>query len=219
MLKVAVCEDDTALRSVLVRALRQAGHETTTAATGSEAVRGFPEAHPDVVILDIGLPDADGRDVCLALKSSGLAAPVLMLTAKDGLHDKVAGFESGADDYLTKPFELAEFLVRVSALARRARAVTPYDGELSLDPARHSLRYREHELLVTPIEYRLLARLMAGSGDVVRRSALVAAGWPMGAAVHDNTLDSYIRRLRSKLESIGIDGGIRTVRGVGYTWR
>ena len=218
MLTIAVLEDDTSLRSVLVRALRQAGHSTVTAGTGSEAVRGFPTADPDVMILDIGLPDADGRDVCLALRGAGLMAPVLMLTAKDGVHDKVSGFESGADDYLTKPFELAELLVRVEALARRPRAST-YDEEgLRLDPARHALVGPSSEISLTPTEYRLLARLMSSPGDVVRRNTLVAAAWPMGAVVHDNTLDSYVRRLRTKLATLDYGHEIRTVRGVGYSW-
>jgi two-component system OmpR family response regulator len=219
VLKVAVCEDDTALRSVLVRALRQAGHETVTAGTGSEAVRGFPAARPDVVILDIGLPDADGRDVCLALRGAGLTAPVLMLTAKDGVHDKVSGFEAGADDYLTKPFELAELYVRVQALARRGRPETAGSTTLRLDPSRHSIVAEDREVSLTPTEYRLLARLMSNPGEVIRRNTLVAAAWPMGAAVSDNTLDSYLRRLRVKVAELGDDHEIRTTRGVGYSWR
>lgn len=220
VLTVAVLEDDTALRSVLVRALRQAGHHTVTAGTGGEAVRGFPGSGADVIIVDIGLPDADGRDVCLALRSAGVEAPVIMLTARDGLHDKVAGFQSGADDYLTKPFEIAELLVRVEALNRRSRgAVTPKPGELRLDPARHSLSDGERTVDLTPTEYRLLARLMASPDEVVRRASLVAAGWPMGAMVSDNTLDSYLRRLRIKVRQLDADHEIRTLRGIGYSWR
>ena len=136
---VAVCEDDAALRSVLSRSLAGAGHEVLLAHNGAEALRVFPSAAPDVVILDIGLPDSDGRDVCLALRAGGLDAPVLFLTARDGVHDKVAGFESGADDYLTKPFELPELLVRITALARRTGAAAATADGLQLDPARHAV--------------------------------------------------------------------------------
>jgi two-component system response regulator MprA len=219
VLTVAVLEDDTSLRSVLVRALRQAGHDTVSAGTGGEAMRGFPSVNADVIILDIGLPDADGRDVCLALRGAGVVAPVIMLTARDALHDKVSGFESGADDYLTKPFELAELLVRVEALARRGRSAPREPGVLRLDPARHALSDGERSVDLTPTEYRLLARLMSSPGEVVRRASLVAAAWPMGAVVSDNTLDSYLRRLRIKVRDLNADHEIRTARGIGYSWR
>ena len=220
MLTVAICEDDAALRGILARGLSSAGHQTLVAHDGREALALFPEAEPSVVILDIGLPDSDGRDVCLALRAAGVTAPVLMLTARDALHDKVAGFESGADDYLTKPFELAELLARLGALARRTRGVeAPRDG-LVLDPAGHAFSTGSATVPLTPTEYRLLARLVGRPGDVVRRHELTAAAWPMGAVVNDNTLDSYIRRLRAKLAGAGYERNrIETVRGVGYAWR
>jgi two-component system response regulator MprA len=220
VLTIAVCEDDEALRSVLTRAVKAAGHQVVVARTGGEALRLFPKLSPDVVVLDIGLPDSDGRDVCLALRAGGLAAPVLFLTARDRVHDKVAGFESGGDDYLTKPFELPELLVRIAALARRAGATTPPPQGLHLDPARHAVTAHGSTVPLTPTEFRLLAKLLASPEHVVRRHALVAAGWPMGAAVHDNTLDSYMARLRRKLAALtGVDRSIDTVRGVGYVWR
>jgi two-component system, OmpR family, response regulator len=217
---VAVCEDDVALRSVLTRAVKAAGNDVVVAHTGAEALRIFPAAAPDVVVLDIGLPDSDGRDVCLALRAGGLAAPVLFLTARDRVHDKVAGFESGGDDYLTKPFELPELMVRISALARRSSAsAAPAEG-LHLDPARHAVTANGRTIPLTPTEFRLLAKLMSSPEHVVRRHALIAAGWPMGAAVHDNTLDSYMARLRRKLDDLDpVDRSIHTVRGVGYAWR
>jgi two-component system response regulator MprA len=217
---VAVCEDDDALRSALARSVKAAGHEVVVARSGSEALRGFPAAAPDVVILDIGLPDSDGRDVCLALRAGGMTAPVLFLTARDGVHDKVAGFESGADDYLTKPFELAELLARIDALTRRRGTPARDRDRLHLDPARHAVTWRDTTTPLTPTEFRLLAKLLASPEHVVRRHALVAAGWPMGAMVHDNTLDSYIGRLRRKLADLdGVEQTIDTVRGVGYVWR
>ena len=220
MVTVAVCEDDAALRSVLTRSVKAAGHDVVVARTGAEALRSFPAAAPDVVILDIGLPDSDGRDLCLALRAGGMTASVLFLTARDGVHDKVAGFESGADDYLTKPFELAELLVRITALARRPGASAAPPEGLHLDPARHAVTADGTTVPLTPTEFRLLAKLLASPEHVVRRHALIAAGWPMGAAVHDNTLDSAMARLRRKLDALdGVDRSIDTVRGVGYVWR
>src|SRR4051794_29364086 len=113
---VGVCEDEPALRSVLTRGLRSMGHEPIAVATAAEAMRAFRESRPDVLVLDIGLPDGDGRDLSLALRTAGVRAPILFLTARDGLHDKVAGFEAGGDDYVTKPFQLPELKVRLDAL-------------------------------------------------------------------------------------------------------
>jgi two-component system response regulator MprA len=195
------------------------GHEPVVVATAAEALRAFPKSCPDVMVLDIGLPDADGRDLCLALRANGVRSPVLFLTARDGLHDKIAGFEAGGDDYLTKPFDLDEIRVRLAALLRR----TPATGAETtvgavLDPARHALVVGDTEVSLTPTEFRLLGRLMASPSTVVRRQALVAAGWPHGAMVTDNTIDSYVRRIRRKLEPLGV-ASIKTVRGVGYRWQ
>jgi two-component system response regulator MprA len=214
-----VCEDDPALRSVLTRALRAMGHDPVVVATAAEALRAFPKQRPAVLVLDIGLPDADGRDLCLALRAAGVDSPVLFLTARDGLHDKIAGFEAGGDDYLTKPFELDEVRVRLDALLRRTPAPSATDsGGAVLDPSRHALVLDTTEVSLTPTEFRLLGRLMAEPHTVVRRHALVAAAWPHGAMVSDNTLDSYVRRIRKKLEALDL-AEIGTVRGVGYRWR
>lgn len=221
MATIGVCEDDPALRSVLVRTLRAADHDVVPAGTGAQAVRAFAARPPELAILDIGLPDSDGRDLCLALRAGGFEGPVLFLTARNGLHDKIAGFEAGGDDYLTKPFELEELRMRVTALLRRSdRTGRPTEEEpLRLDPGRHALVHGDVELSLTPTEFRLLARLMSAPGDVVRRSALVAAAWPNGAMVSENTLDSYIRRIRTKLDDVQCADAIATVRGVGYRWR
>ncbi|HEY3530459.1 MAG TPA: response regulator transcription factor [Nocardioides sp.] len=219
MATVGVCEDEPGLRSVLTRALRNVGHEVQAVALASEAMRAFRETPPQVLILDIGLPDGDGRDLCLALRASGVDAPVLFLTARDGLHDKVAGFEAGGDDYLSKPFELEELRVRLDALLRRRTPVAsvPADQPL-LDGSRHALTRGDREVTLSPTEFRLLGRLMAQPGQVVRRHTLVAAAWPMGGQVSDNTLDSYVRRIRRKLDDVG-GGAITTLRGVGYRWQ
>jgi two-component system, OmpR family, response regulator len=216
---VGVCEDEPALRSVLTRSLRAMGHEPVVVATAAEALRAFVSRRPDVLVLDIGLPDADGRDLCLALRAGGVDAPVLFLTARDGLHDKIAGFEAGGDDYLTKPFEFDEMRVRLDALIRRASTSTAVEpGGPVLDAARHALVVGDTQVALTPTEFRLLGRLMAEPASVVRRHALIAAAWPHGAMVSDNTLDSYVRRLRNKLGLVDVEA-ISTVRGVGYRWR
>ncbi|HZX09109.1 response regulator transcription factor [Kribbella sp.] len=216
MARVAVCEDDRALRGVLRRALEGDGYSVVAAANGRELLAQLEPA-PHAVVLDLGLPDADGRDVCLALRAHGVDAPVLMLTALSGLHHKVSGFEAGADDYLTKPFDVPELLVRVRALLRRTTVSVTADG-VALDPASHEVRRGTDGESLTPTEFRLLGRLISVPGEVVRRHALIAAGWPHGAYVSENTLDSYLRRLRVKLDRLGIAERVATVRGVGYRW-
>ncbi|HZV72643.1 MAG TPA: response regulator transcription factor [Conexibacter sp.] len=222
MPRIGLCEDDADLRSVLTRALRAEGFDVRATMTGHEAVDAFSAAPPDLLVLDIGLPDADGRDVCQALRSHGVAAPVVFLTARDALSDRLSGFHAGGDDYLTKPFALAELVVRVRALLRRtgaADAPSQLADGLRLDPAMHALRAGERSASLTPTEFRILAALAARPGHVVRRGELTAAAWPDGAIVHANTLDTYIGRLRRKLDEVGGVGGIETVRGVGYALR
>ena len=217
MALILVCEDDAAVRDLLKRALEHDGHTVSVASSADGLLRRLEPA-PELVVLDIGLPDADGRDVCLALRARNVDAPVLMLTALDGLHHKLGGFEAGADDYLTKPFDVPELLVRVRALLRRNTATVP-PGGVVLDPARYVVTCGSTSEGLTPTEFRLLGRLMASHGDAVRRHALVAAGWPHGAQVSDNTLDSFVRRLRTKLGVLGVADRLVTVRGVGYRWR
>src|SRR4051794_32050970 len=219
-LRVGVCEDDAELRSVLLRSLEAEGYKVGLTRTGHEAVEAWAEDPPDVVVLDIGLPDADGRDVCQALRARGMTAPVLFLTAREALTDRLSGFHAGGDDYLTKPFALAELLVRVQALGRRAEpARAPGETDLVLDPALHAVRLGERTAPLTPTEFRLLAALAGRPGAVVRRHELIAAAWPAGAIVHDNTLDTYVGRLRRKLRDIESTQSLETVRGVGYALR
>src|SRR3954462_2535911 len=134
-----ICKDDGARRRALRSALERDGIAVRATASGAEAVRSFAEQPPDVLVLDIGLPDADGRDVCQALRAQGVASPVLFLTARSALPDRLSGFHAGGDDYLAKPFALAELLVRVASLARRAPARAAADGGVVLDPSAHAI--------------------------------------------------------------------------------
>jgi two-component system response regulator MprA len=220
MARVGLCEDDPQVSRVVQEALTGDGHEVVVTFRGAEALRVF-RADPGLqaLVLDIGLPDSDGRDVCQALRAAGVTAPVLFLTARGGVHDIVSGFGAGGDDYLVKPFAVAELRARVAALARRAPPPKPAEGQVQLDPVRFALRFGERESVVTPTEFRLLATLFGRQGEVVRRRELIAAAWPLGAVVQENTLDSYLRRLRQRLEDIGAPGRIETVRGVGYVLR
>jgi len=191
-----------------------------TTATGQRAVRTFSHAPVDGLILDVGLPDADGRDVCQALRAHGVTAPVLFLTARDALTDRLSGFHAGGDDYLTKPFAISELLVRLDALLRRSGAEPPAaPGELRLDASAHVLRVGDRAASLTPTEFRLLAALAGRPDAVVRRRELIATAWPDGALVHDNTLDAYLTRVRRKLRSLDAAHEIVTVRGVGYALR
>ena len=146
--------------------------------------------------------------------------PVLFLTARDTRADRLSGFASGGDDYVTKPFDFAEVVARLHALLRRAGATPAVEvGGLRLDPLEHAAACGDERVPLTPTEFRLLAALAARPGAVVRRRALVAAGWPDGAIVHDNTLDTYVGRLRRKLREVGAGDEITTARGVGYSLR
>ncbi len=219
---VGVCEDDATLRSVLERSLRAEGMNVLAVSTGRAAIERFSAAGVAAIVLDIGLTDADGRDVCQALRAAGITAPILFLTARGEVPDRVSGFTAGGDDYLTKPFALAELIVRVQALLHRSPVQPPSPATaagLDLDPAALRVRCGELEAELTPTEFRLLAALVAGAGSVVRRRRLVAVAWPDGAIVHDNTLDTYVKRLRRHLRELDTQAEIRTVRGIGYELR
>jgi two-component system response regulator MprA len=168
-------------------------------------------------VIDVGLPDSDGRDLCQALRARGVNAPVLFLTARDALVDRIAGFDAGGDDYLSKPFAFVELIARLEALLRRTGADGAVEAAgLRLDPVGHSAGSGSTEVSLTPTEFRVLARLMSRPGEAVRRHDLVRAGWPHSAIVHDNTLDAYVARLRRKLRQFEHAPEIATVHGVGY---
>ena len=217
---VGICEDDAHLRVALERAFVQEGYKVRLTSSGREAFERFSEASPDLLILDIGLPDADGRDVCQALRAHGVSSPVIFLTARDSLTDRLSGFHVGADDYVTKPFAVAELLARVGvALRRNAVDAEPDPSRVRVDPVAHALQVGDRSEQLTPTEFRLLAALAARNGEVVRRGELRTAAWPAGAIVHDNTIDAYILRLRRKLGAVGSEDSLETVRGVGYVLR
>jgi len=215
---VLIAEDDPELRKVLMRGLGEAGFAPDTVSTGAELLARVESEPPDLLVVDIGLPDADGRDLCQALRARGIQAPVLFLTARDALTDRLSGFDAGGDDYVTKPFAFAEVVARLQALARRAGVDCVIEAAgLRLDPITHAVSCGASSTPLTPTEFRLLARLLARPGEAVRRRDLIRAGWPHGAIVHENTLDAYVARLRRKLRAHEGGPTITTVHGVGYT--
>ena len=216
-MKLLIVEDDAALRGVLLRSLRAEGFEADAVATGRDLLEQASRSAPDAFVIDIGLPDADGRDVCQALRSQGIGAPVLFLTARDALTDRLSGFKSGGDDYVTKPFDIEEVVVRLEALLRRAGSEPTVEvSGLSLDPSEMTVSGGDVTQSLTPTEFRLLAALAARVTKAVARGELVRTAWPHGAIVQDNTLDVYIARLRRKLEQLPGAPAITTVHGLGY---
>ncbi|ANZ20657.1 two-component system response regulator [Streptomyces noursei ATCC 11455] len=213
--KILVVEDDHALRDVLRRGLADEGFAPVPAADGAIALRLVAD-DIGAVVLDVGLPDADGRDVCQAMRANGFTAPILFLTARHHLTDRLSGFSAGGDDYLPKPFHLAELVARLRAtLKRAAPPAVATAGDLVLDATRHTAGVGDAHVELSPTEFRLLATLVAAGGAIVRRRDLVRAAWPDGAQVSDNTLDQYLSRLRRKLREAGSNLSLRTVRGIG----
>lgn len=222
--RLLVVEDDADLRSVLRRSLEDEGFEVVLASDGAgglDAAERTPA--PALFVLDIGLPDADGRDVCQALRARGHTQPVIFLTARDAVIDRLSGFGAGGDDYLVKPFAFAELVARIRALLRRSDGADPAGmatvlGEgVTLDPAAHAILVGDERVALTPTEFRLLAFLVARPGEAVRRADLRRSAWPDGVVVNENTLDVYVARLRRKLRDIPGAPGITTVHGVGYS--
>ncbi|KQC35175.1 response regulator transcription factor [Frankia sp. ACN1ag] len=215
---IAVVEDDPALRRVLVRGLEAADFQVVWAVRDGASALGQVAAiaaRPDALVLDLGLPDMDGMDVVSALRDRGVEAPVLVLTARDALPDRLRCFARGADDYLAKPFAFAELAARLDVLVRRRRPDAGGNA-IALDPLRFRLGSGGTAVPLSPTEYRLLATLLVRRGEVVRRETLVCSAWPAGAIVRENTLDSYVTRLRRALRRAAVDARLDTVRGIGY---
>ena len=218
--RLLLLEDEPRLRDVLVRSLGAEGFEARAVGTAHELLERVAAGVPDAFVIDVGLPDADGRDVCQALRAQGIGAPVLFLTARDALIDRLSGFSAGGDDYLVKPFDIEELVARLQALLRRTGVErTIQAGYLELDPAERTVRSGGESVALTPTEFRLLAALAGGWGKPLSRLELVRAAWPHGAIVHDNTLDVYMARLRRKLRSLKEAPELATVHGTGYRLR
>ncbi|HEX4720229.1 MAG TPA: response regulator transcription factor [Thermoleophilaceae bacterium] len=216
--QVLVVEDDSELLELLLRGLREEGFKAIGASSGHQALERAAANAVDALVVDVGLPDADGRDVCQALRARGMSAPVLFLTARDTAADRLSGFAAGGDDYISKPFVFEELVARLRAWLRRSDLRPGIAiGTLHLDPVRHSLQGNAGSVKLSPTEFRLLAALASRMSQTLRRPELVAAGWPAGAIVHDNTLDVYIRRLRRKLTEADAQVELVTTHGVGYS--
>lgn len=215
-----ICTDDDLLRNTIQRALEEARFAVRATATGVDAVAAFADDPPDVLILDIGLADRGGHDVCQALRARGVATPILLLAAGDEAGDRVAAGRADGDDYLSKPFAVAELLVRVGGLTHsRGESLGGSRGAAHLDASARAIVAGGVRIDLTPTEFRLLALLWGCRGTIVSRPRLVAAGWPAGAKVSSNTLDAYLARIRRKLRNAGAAEALHTRRGAGYELR
>ena len=229
---ILVAEDQTDIRELLVMNLRAAGYDVTAVADGPAALAHESERESDLLLLDLMMPGLDGLDVCKALRARGRSTPILMLTAKSTELDRVLGLELGADDYLTKPFSLAELLARVKALLRRAdllRAAqvqsaaeprTLHNGELEIQPAKRQVRFAGKAIDFTALEFDLLLHFASHPGHVFSRGQLLNAVWGYTHDGYEHTVTTHINRLRAKLEADPMRPElILTVRGAGYKMR
>ena len=223
-MRLLVVDDDRGLRDVLRRALTLSGYEVVLAENGADALSEVTTAIPDAVVLDVGLPDIDGLEVCRLLRREGNRVPVLMLTARDAVSDRIDGLDAGADDYLVKPFDIDELKARLRALLRRAGSEGDADGglsfgELKLDPSRHGVVVSGTFVELTRTEYQLLELLMLNPRRVLPHSLIYDRVWGYDFGPTSNALRVYVGYLRRKLEDAGSRPLIHTVRGVGYALR
>ena len=224
-MKILVVDDERAVRESLRRALELEGYEIELAADGREALTHLLEnggSQPDAVILDVLMPGVDGLEVCRRLRRGGNAVPVLMLTARDEIENRVAGLDAGADDYVTKPFALEELVARLRALLRRtsdASHETLRFADLELDPGTREVRRAGEAIELTRTEFALLDLFMTNPRQVLTRSIIFERVWGYDFGFASNSLDVYIGYLRRKTEAGGRPRLIQTVRGVGYALR
>ena len=222
-MRILVVDDEPAVREALERILRLDGFEVAIACDGREAVRSQAAAPADAVLLDVLMPGLDGLEVCRRMRDTGDRTPVLMLTARDDIGDRVAGLEAGADDYLPKPFALEELLARVRALLRRSgwsgeRAALRFD-DLELDPGSHEVRRGERLIELTRTEFLLLELFMHHPRQVLTRGQIFDRVWGYDFGPASNSLEVYVGYLRRKTEAAGEPRLLHTVRGVGYVLR
>ena len=216
-MNVLIVEDEPGVARFLKQACEEEGYNAQVEADGARALAVAKERPFDLILLDVMLPSMDGFEVCRALRTGGVAALVLIITARDTLEDKVAGLDAGADDYVCKPFRVAEILARIRALLRRKDAGTTklQVGDLSLDPATRMATRAGHTIHLSATEYSLLEFLMRNAGKTVARSVILDHVWQYDFSGHDNVLDVYIGYLRTKIDK-GHPPLIHTARGVGY---
>jgi two-component system OmpR family response regulator len=221
-MRVLVVEDDLKMASLLRRGLLEEGLAADVARTGDDALWMAEATEYDAIVLDVMLPGTDGFEVCRRLRESGRWSPVLMLTARDAVEDRVAGLDAGADDYLTKPFSFAELLARLRALARRAPLERPTvleSGDLRLDPATRRAWRGDVEIGLSTKEFTLLETFMRRPGEVLSRYQLLEHCWNYGYENRSNVVDVYVRYLREKVDRPFGRTSLETVRGVGYRFR
>lgn len=221
--RILVVDDDQAVRESLRRSLVFNGYEVDLADNGESALRAVAARHPDAIVLDVMMPRMDGIATCRALRASGDDVPILVLTARDAVADRVGGLDAGADDYLTKPFALEELLARLRALLRRAApdpGGTAYVyADLSLDPGTREVRRGDRPISLTRTEFTLLELFMRHPRQVLSRSQILEEVWGFDFPTSANSLEVYVGYLRRKTESEGEPRLIHTVRGVGYVLR
>jgi DNA-binding response OmpR family regulator len=219
MSRVAIVEDHARLAEMVARALAAVGIEADLFRTVSEAAYGVRQADYAVLIVDRGLPDGDGLTFLRTLRAAGQSTPCLMLTARDALHDRVEGLESGADDYVTKPFAMSELVARVRTLMRRPTALTALVesfADLTVDPMLQQMRCGTVSVVLAPAELQIMLCLVQAAGRIVRHAALEHAAWGLGEAVTPNALDVTLHRLRKKLAVLDTRVRLTNARGVGF---
>ena len=214
-------DDDPDVRDSLRRALGYAGYAVATAANGADALSSVSRSPVDLIILDVLMPMLDGFDTCRALRERGNATPVLVLTARDTVDDRVTGFEAGADDYLVKPFALRELLARVNALLRRTQPVRDVLGyaDLTLDLTARTVTRADAPVMLTKIEFALLELLLRNAEQVLSYDVILDRVWGYGEAPASNALQVFVGFLRRKLEENGHRRLVHNVRGIGYVLR
>jgi two-component system OmpR family response regulator len=221
-MRVLVVEDDARMAGAIRRGLRYEGVIADTAGDGDAALRVVRANEYDAVVLDVMLPGPDGFETCRRLRAEGVWTPVIMLTARDAVEDRVRGLDQGADDYLTKPFSLAELLARLRALTRRGGVERPAvleAGSLRLDPATREVHRGDAEVRLSAREFTLLETFMRRAGQVLTQNQLLDAAWELGFEPHSNVVEVYVRYLREKIDRpFGIES-LETVRAVGYRLR